>query len=346
MITSVGDRRTKIQLYDGYGHSDRLFVFGHVFKRIATPKNRYTGNVLHNAVDMLRLFLQRPYPEITVRLYWHNQVLETITEKDGLFSFEWDSEKRLDAGWHTMRITAFSSSGGEMKSKEGQVYVPHETQFGIVSDIDDTIMVSHSSRFMKRMREIFIRHSRSRKLFPSTARFYHFLSEANTDASIPNPFFYVSSSEWNLYGYLQEFFRFNGLPKGIFLLNRIKRWYHLLRTGSTNHAGKGDRIRHIFLTFPKQKFVLLGDNSQADPQIYSLLAEQFPAQIVAVLIRNIRPSKMPGAAELLTQISQKGIKTCLYEHSAEAISFSVGIGLLDPSVLTTPYPTNFEPGQA
>jgi phosphatidate phosphatase APP1 len=336
MTKSVGNSRIKIQLYDGYGHSDRLFVFGHVFKWIASPKNRYTGNMWHNAVDMLRLFLQRPYPGIKIRLHWQNQVLETITESDGLFRFEWDSERVLDAGWHTVRVVAFSRAGEEMKSEEGQVYVPHETQFGIVSDIDDTIMVSHSARFMKRMREIFIRNSHSRKLFPATARFYYFLSEADTNASMPNPFFYVSSSEWNLYAYLQEFFQFNGLPKGIFLLNRIKRWYDLLKTGETNHAGKGDRIRHIFQTFPNQKFVLLGDNSQADPLIYGLIAKQFPAQIVAILIRNVRPSRELHATKLLSQISQKGIHTCLYAHSDEAISFSVKIGLLNPSALTSP----------
>ena len=68
MSEKPSGNRIKIQLYDGYGHSDRLLVFGHVLKRIGMPKNRYTPNMWHNATDMLTLFLLKPYPEIRVRL--------------------------------------------------------------------------------------------------------------------------------------------------------------------------------------------------------------------------------------------------------------------------------------
>lgn len=340
MSEKPSGNRIKIQLYDGYGHSDRLLVFGHVLKRIGTPKNHYTPNMWHNATDMLTLFLLKPYPEIKVRLHWNSQVLETVSGKDGFFTFEWKSDKKVAAGWHIVQVKAFSEEEEELKSGEGSLYVPHSTQLGIISDIDDTIMVSHSSRLMWRMREIFIKNSRSRKLFPATARFYQLLSLSGTDASTPNPFFYVSSSEWNLYGYLTEFFRYNDLPKGIFLLNQIKRWFQLLKTGKTNHHGKAERIRRILQTFPKQNYILLGDNSQADPLIYSLVAEEFGNRVVAVFIRNVRPSRTLRTTELLSLISAKGIHTCFYNHSREAISFSVEKGLLKKDVLDLPEPTS------
>src|SRR3546814_8470770 len=70
-------------------------------------------------------------------------------------------------------------------------------------------MVSHSATIGRRLRELFIRNPRTRKTFPGTAGYYKRLSAAFTSDDRPNPFFYVSSSEWNLYDYLLETFRFN-----------------------------------------------------------------------------------------------------------------------------------------
>jgi phosphatidate phosphatase APP1 len=114
-----------------------------------------------------------------------------------------------------------------------------------------------------------------------------------TEDDTPNPFFYVSSSEWNLYDDLVDFFRFNHLPEGSFLLNQVKRWYDLLKTGKTKHQGKLLRIVRIVEAFPQQRFILLGDNSQSDPYIYRSLAEKFGDRIVAVFIRSVVPKHDP-----------------------------------------------------
>lgn len=333
MAKSASGKNTEIQVYDGYGHTKSLVIQGHVLKQIAKPGNRYSANIWHNTLDMMRLFFVKPFPHIQVRLYWQDQTLETLAGPDGFFRFEWSSELEVEAGWHGLKIAAFSDTGTELKLADGLVYVPHSTQYGFISDIDDTVMVSHSSRFRKRMRELFVNHAQSRKMFPDVGYHYELLAEAHTDLSIPNPFFYVSSSEWNLYGYLKEFFRFNGFPRGVFLLNHIKRWYQFLKIGNSNHSGKLDRVIEILETFPKQKFVLLGDNSQADPRIYSSVVDLYADRIKAIFIRNVRTSAEKQTNILLEEIAQKGVKTLFYKNSLDAIAFSVSIGLLDAKVL-------------
>jgi len=143
-----------------------------------------------------------------------------------------------------------------------------------------------------------------------------------------NPFFYVSSSEWNLYDYLDEFFNHNGLPKGAFLLNQIKRWYQLLKTGATKHQGKLVRVTRILHAFPKQKFVLLGDNSQKDPEIYMSIANKYSEQIAAIYIRNISPQKEELTLEMLNTITNKNIHFCQFKHTDEAIAHAKRIGLI------------------
>jgi len=206
--------------------------------------------------------------------------------------------------------------------------VPHQTQYGFISDIDDTVLVSHSSTTGKKLRVLFTKNPRSRKTFSDVVKFYHLLALTHTNSYTLNPFFYVSSSEWNLYDDLNEFFKFNDLPKGAFLLNQLKVWYQLLNTGATKHQGKLISIDRIFDAFPKQKFVLLGDNSQRDPEIYTLLANKYPDKVVAIYIRNITPKKEAFTKIILDSLEDKNIKTCLFIHTDGAILHAKYIGLI------------------
>ena len=160
------------------------------------------------------------------------------------------------------------------------------------------------------------------------AEYYQALTLAHTDANTPNPFFYVSSSEWNLYDYLTEFFKHNRLPEGIFLLSELKRIWELFRSGQTKHAGKQVRIERLLNVFPKQQFILIGDNSQKDPAIYTALATKFPHRIFAIYIRNVREEKATAARALLQAAEQQGVHALLFDRTADAKAHSERVGLL------------------
>jgi len=157
------------------------------------------------------------------------------------------------------------------------------------------------------------------------------LSSAHTRLDAPNPFFYISSSEWNLYDYLQTVFKKNHLPEGAFLLNQVKRWYELWKTGKTKHEGKLLRVLRILKVFPHQRFVFFGDNSQSDPAIYAKLAEQFSHRMFAVYIRNVRLKNEQLTRQLLQSMAEKNIHVLLFKESAEAIAHSRQIGLINSS---------------
>ncbi|RYD69694.1 MAG: DUF2183 domain-containing protein, partial [Sphingobacteriales bacterium] len=261
--------------------------------------------------------------------------IETKAAYDGFFKFEWKADKDVEAGWHDVTVSVYNQKKTQiLATSKGAVFVPHITQYAFISDIDDTVMVSHSAKMARRLRELFIKNPRTRKTFPSAKTHYQLLATAHTQVAQPNPFFYVSSSEWNLYDYLVETFRFNKLPEGAFLLNQLKRWKSLFRTGKTGHEGKLLRIMRILDVFPNQKFIFFGDNSQKDPAIYSAIAEKYPKNIIAVYIRNVRPSQAENTRELLAKIERHSIKTCLFSHSDEAIEHSKKIGLIQSNFKT------------
>lgn len=317
-----------VKIYHGYGHTHNLVVYGHAFKFRARSKQKYSNNLFVNIIYLLKLFILKPYPWAKVRLTFKEQVVYQNTEYDGFFKFEWKAEENVSAGWHQVKVELVDEKDEVLAVNTGDVYVPHITQYAFISDIDDTVMVSHSATIGRRLRELFIKNPHTRKTFPLAAKHYNLLALSHTDAAHPNPFFYVSSSEWNLYDYLVETFRFNKLPEGAFLLNQIKQWKNLLKTGKTGHEGKLLRVMRILDAFPNQQFILFGDNSQHDPDIYSAIAAKYPQHIAAVYIRNIRPGKENVTRETLKKVQAQQIDTCLFKDSQEAIDHAVSIGLI------------------
>ena len=319
MKNKIKTPEATIKVYHGYGHQDNLVLYGHVLAGKPVRPSKFTDRILSNAIRLIKLFLVKPLPNVRVRLPWKNQQLYATTRADGFFQFEWQSEVPIEAGWHAVVVYLLDSQGGTTGSGEGKLFVPHATQCGFISDIDDTVLVSHSAQTGKKLRVLFTKNTRRIKTFADVIKFYHLLSLAHTEPTLLNPFFYVSSSEWNLYDNLNEFFKHHGLPKGAFLLNDIKKWYQLLKTGKTKHQEKRTRVSRIMEVFPKQRFVLLGDNSQADPEIYAAIANQYPDQIVAVYIRNVSLKKEVATLRLFETIENKAISTCQFEHTDQAI---------------------------
>ncbi|MCY1515867.1 hypothetical protein D9M68_504690 [compost metagenome] len=321
--------QTQVKVYHGYGHTHNLVIYGHVFKYRAAAQQLFSKHFLINLLHLIRLFIIKPYPFVRVQLHFGEQTFQQTTAYDGFFKFEWESITGIKAGWHSVKVEALSDMGNVSAEGYGQVYVPHITQYIFISDIDDTILVSHSATWLKRLRELVLRNPRTRKTFPLAGQHYALLAQAHTNKGQPNPFFYVSSSEWNLYDYLVDIFRHQQLPEGIFLLNQLKRWNDLWRTGKTGHEGKLLRIARIMEAFPNQQFVLFGDNSQQDPEIYELLSEKYVSRIRAVYIRQVRSDRLLQNRDWLRRLNERGVAACLYTHSREAIIHSKKISLIE-----------------
>lgn len=280
-----------IKVYNGYGHNEQLVVYGHVFCLSPLQSKKYTSNFLHNTFSMLKLFMVRPYARAHVKLKWDDQIFETQSEDDGFFRIEWKPAIQLSPGWHPVQVNLVNTVP-DLKTiiseGHGHVYVPHSNQYACISDIDDTFLISHSSNLRKRLFVLLTKNAHSRKPFEGVANHYQLLASAATDPYAPNPFFYVSSSEWNLYDYILDFSQKHNLPKGIFLLSQLKQFNQVWKTGQNKHATKFMRIARILESYPEQKYILLGDDTQEDPNIYASIVEHFNGKIVCVYLRQVQ----------------------------------------------------------
>ncbi len=321
-------RNPVIRVYNGYGDNDQLIIYGHVLKQSPLPRRKFRKNFWSNSLSLLRLFMVQPFKNARVVLEWQDMKLEAITDVDGFFKFEWKPEKELEEGWHrvTVRIAEGKFAG---HSGEGKLLVPHNTRYLFISDIDDTFLVSHSSNLRKRLYVLLTKNARTRRPFEGVVRHYQLLAHAGTSLEAPNAFFYVSSSEWNLYDYIREFKRSYGIPEGVYLLNQLKQGYEFLKTGQTKHNGKFFRIIRILKEFPNHRYILLGDDTQMDPEIYQSVAENFPDRIHCVYLRHVGKHKRPEVEERVRAMKALGVEVCYFTTSSEAIAHSKKMGLIE-----------------
>lgn len=320
-----------VKVYRGFGNDKQLTIFGHVFRRSALPRKKYRDSHLVNLLAVIRLFLVRPYSQASLRIHAGEQVVETQSDADGYFRITLPINTPLTPGWHRVRAQLVSQTLTPetiLAEGEGQVLIPDPTQLICISDIDDTFLISHSATIAKRLLVLLTENAHSRKPFDGVVAHYQLLAEAHSGPTATNPFFYVSSSEWNLYDYILDFSRKNGLPDGVYLLSQLKRLAQVLKTGRGKHHTKFDRIAQIIETYPNLQFILLGDDSQQDPIIYESVVRQFPGHIRCVYIRQVHAEHKARTEGLMATIEANGVAVCYFAHSADARQHSLDIGLL------------------
>ncbi len=328
------NNRPVVKVYDGYGDSQTLTVFGHVLGLSPMARKTYRQNWVVNLFSMLRMFMVRPLKGAELSMEWQGETLKTESQDNGYFRFEWVPNREQQPGWYTVKVLLHPKRNISPEIiGEGNLHIPFPSRYIFISDIDDTFLISHSSNLRKRLYVLFTKNARTRRPFDGVVKHYQLMATAIKNENEKNSFFYVSSSEWNLYDLVTEFSRRYELPRGVYLLNQLKTFSEVLKTGQNKHAGKFTRIVRIIETYPKMHFVLFGDDTQEDPNIYHSVATHFPGNIYSVYIRRINPGNYERTQETVKKIEAAGVHCCYFFHSKDAIEHSIKIGLGEPEAL-------------
>lgn len=316
---------TTIKAYRGFANNNSIVLYGHVLKISPVTRRHFRKNFLINLLALIRLFIVKPVPRALLCVEFAAKTYYTNSEDDGFFRFEIPLPAPLQPGWHYATIQLIRTPNKRTVVAEAPFFSPFLTQYGFISDIDDTFLISHSATIAKRLYVLFTKNAWSRKPFTGVVNHYQWLSSLGTDAASLNPFFYVSSSEWNLYDYILEFASKNKLPSGVYLLNQMKTFSQLLNTGKNKHKTKFFRITRILEAFPNLEFVLLGDDTQEDPAIYAAVVKHFPNRIKAVYIRQLKDEATAVAEQSIQEIRERNVEASYFRHSDDALQHSAEI---------------------
>ncbi|MFD6177511.1 MULTISPECIES: App1 family protein [unclassified Isoptericola] len=275
--------------YTGYGSPRSVRVLARV---LLVPPSRASGplsGVRHPDRRPLRSYLTMPAPGERVRVVVGGADVVVETDRAGYVDVEVPLPEAapLGAGRHDATLTALRTGAG---AAAPVVVVDDGATFGVVSDIDDTAMVTVVPRPFVAAWNTFVTRASARRPVPGMAELYGRIAADRPDA----PFVYLSNGAWNTAGTLSRFLGRHGFPPGPLLLTdwgpTQTGWF---RSGPQH---KGDSLDRLMTTFPDVRWLLVGDAGQLDEDVYVRASARWPGRVVAIAVRQVararvRPSR-------------------------------------------------------
>lgn len=330
------DRNHPIQMmvYRGFSSRTKSWIKGRVLEdRLIVVRNE--DSAWRNMVNTYKRFSSREIwgAEVEITLGEKNYHLQT--DREGYFELETETPASLidpPNTWLQPNVTLVRTPWTQIEATfPGEILFPRQPQFGIISDIDDTIIrTGVTSRLMWRaIYRTILKNAGSRVIFKEASAFFRALSAYEENAHAFNPVFYVSNSPWNLYDLINDFLQLNHLPKGPILLRDLG-----LPAEPRPHGYKGhkyENIARIFRIYPELSFVLIGDSGERDTDIYLEITQHFPGRVKAIYIRDVQHrSRTRRVRDLIENSGLAEVK--LLEHFGDAVEHAETLGLLSREV--------------
>lgn len=318
--------------FRGFVSGGKVYLHGRVLRdrRIQVRPN---DSLWRNLANNYKRFGSLTIPNALIHITIGDNKLHLVSDNYGYFHYEGPLQFPLQQGtgdWVPYSLHLLGTLGEIFDYRcSGELLSPGNPRFGIISDVDDTIIKSGITSLLK-LKAVYltlVKNAFGRQAFQSVADFYKALRKG-PDGHGNNPVFYVSNGPWNLYDLLCDFFQLHELPKGPVFLRDFGFLGRRLWGKPSTH--KADHIRRIITAFPHLSFVLIGDSGESDTDVYMEMARNFPGRIAAIFIRDV---EIPGRALRIKRLieSAKGEMVMhIIKNYREAALFAHELGLIDP----------------
>jgi phosphatidate phosphatase APP1 len=262
--------RPSVVAYPGYGADGWVRILG----RVHLVPAKVTGSDTE-ADRGWRPFFVPSMAEVAVSITVDGATHVVPSRRKGYLDVRLPSAAA--AGWVTASLSVADAEPVHARVR----IVSSEARIGVVSDVDDTIIVTMLPRPLVAFRNAFVRKSRDRRPVPGMAELFGEIIEAHPDAFVV----YLSTGAWDTATGLNRFLARHGYPPGPLLMTHWgptdEGWF---RSG-TKH--KRDALRRLFVELPNLRWLLIGDDAQHDPSLYAEAADQEPAKVIAIAIRQL-----------------------------------------------------------
>lgn len=290
------DDPLEIKTYLSYGYKNKVLVRARVLEYKAIAEAKATDSSFKNFKRNLGFIASSEIANAKIKLSYDNFKKTIISNEEGfveeLLDLEIEGEKLVE--YIDLVLMEPYTSKQIKPSFQAPIIIPTNPKFGIISDIDDTVIKTDVKNLFKLAKNTLLGNAQSKEVFEGAAKFYQALTAKQ------NPIFYLSSSPWNLYDTILQVFEINDLPIGPLIL---RDWgiskNEILPTHNKKY--KLAEISRVLDINYDLKFILIGDSGQEDPEIYSEIVDKYPDRILAVYIRDVSNLKRDAEVKALAE---------------------------------------------
>ncbi len=282
-----------IQTYLGFGNATTFHIKGRVLEDEGLLE-KWSDSKLRNLWETFKRMESDEIPNAEVSIKIGSKVFSSITNEEGFFDLngEWDIAIEEKSKWIPAEVILKNKLADNFAAPANvEFMIPSsEATFGVISDVDDTVLQTHMTSRMKlkMMYVSFMKGAHQRLPMEGMKDVLDMLCR-DKEGEVKNPIFYVSNSPWNIYDVLKDFIAIQELPKGPLFLRDFGMNLIFKKNDFVPH--KIVTIRKILTVYPDLNFVCLGDTASNDIDYYLQLSEEFPGRISTIIIRETRSTK-------------------------------------------------------
>lgn len=322
-------RTIMIQPYKGFGNTNEIYFIGRVLRDRGIGISNIDDSRWKNFQKMYKRFMSWKIPGVRVQATFLGMEQIVLTDEEGYFEVRMRPEVpfEIKSPWQQIQLKLVDQVvRNQAEVKAGNlVFIPSgHVEYGVISDIDDTIVPTGATRLWEMLKTTFLGNAHSRLPFAGVSAFYQAMAKGS-DGIESNPFFYVSSSPWNLYDFLMEFLDVHRIPKGPLMLRDLGLSRDQFIAGS--HADhKLHQVEKIFEIVNDIPFILIGDSGQHDPEIYLQVIKDYPGRVKMIYIRDVKPARQTDVLRIASEIRDLGVELLLVNDTLQAANHALGKG--------------------
>lgn len=269
-----------IQVYTAFVTASHLYVKGRVLKN-KSPMSFVDQGPISSLFNTILRVNSRELPNTPMKCVFGEHVFEVVTDSEGYFEV---FHNILEFSAIPKSITLSGTFKGEYIQFDRVLRAyQYDVPYGIISDIDDTILVTKVRSFFRMkllFNTVFVNPFRRKPIEHAAEALHSMLSKLEGQS----PMIYLSNSPWNIYDYLQAFLLHNVFPIGEVILRDMG--FQLLKSREIEEYNKYLEIEKLLMAFGDTQFTFIGDTGEKDFDIYSAFLEKYPDRIVEIILNN------------------------------------------------------------
>jgi len=286
LISIAVQGKDNIEVYYAYGNAHQIVIQGRMEKEKTFKRVKEDDNWFRNLWRRVRQVEGDEIESQTIFALVNHEKFETKGDDEGYFEFNITTRKALKTGYDKV---ALNIEGNSNVHETEVMVIDSEALVGIISDFDDTIIISDVTNKIKLGYNTVFKNYKQRTVVPTMLeRFQKILTQNPKD--VPSTLFILSGSPQQLFIAVGNFLAFHHFPKHTLILKKVH----------GNHkdplidqfAYKTQKIEQLIRLYPNMKWIMFGDSGEKDAQVYKAIQEKYPHKVMRYYIRNVESGEI------------------------------------------------------
>ena len=270
-----------ILLYNAYGNAHHILIQGRMEEKKTFSQAKKDDSWFQNLWRTLRQVKGEEIKNRTIFALVNGEKFQSQGDDEGYFSFDITTQHALKTGYEKIILTI---EGNSDASEAEAMIVGSEPLVGIISDFDDTIIVSNVTNKVELGYNTVFKNYKQRTVVPTMLeRFEKILTQNPKDA--PSTLFILSGSPQQLFFAVEDFLAFHHFPRHTLILKKA----HGDNTDplTDQFAYKTQKIERLIKLYPTMEWIMFGDSGERDAEVYKFIKKKYPSKVRAYYIRDV-----------------------------------------------------------